>query len=196
MDGYYQTHTVTTSLGSTTAVRTLGAELSTTYQPNKNFYVTLNASYLDAVLVDPSAEFTDNVYNAFDTASVGVRGLGGGSPNFNKLPSGHYRESGLPHFLLSGVATYKLDCGLGFSLGYLVTDPIPTSELGNVKIPWQYELDASVFYTRGNYTAKVTFFNVTNQENFSTGGYISGTGNDLVTVHTPFHVEATITYKF
>jgi hypothetical protein len=97
---------------------------------------------------------------------------------------------------LSGLATYKLDCGLGFSLGYLVTDPIPTSELGNVKIPWQYELDASVFYTRGNYTAKVTFYNITDQENFSTGGYINGTGNDLITPHLPFHVEATISYKF
>jgi outer membrane receptor protein involved in Fe transport len=196
VDGYYQSHSITTTLGATTEVRTLGAELSATYQPNKNFYVTLNASYLDATVVNPSSQFTDNVYNAFDPASVGVQGLGGGSPNFKTPPPGHYRESGLPRFLLSGLATYKLDCGLGFSLGYLVTDPIPTSELGNVKIPWQYELDASVFYTRGNYTAKVTFYNITDQENFSTGGYINGTGNDLITPHLPFHVEATISYKF
>jgi len=94
---------------------------------------------------------------------------------------------------------YKIPTKMGtFSaiLGNTVTGPMDLGYGGFVKIPWQYELDASVFYTRGNYTAKVTFFNVTNQENFSTGGYISGTGNDLVTVHTPFHVEATISYKF
>jgi hypothetical protein len=31
---------------------------------------------------------------------------------------------------------------------------------------------------------------------FSTGGYVSGSGNDLITVQELFHVEGTIGYKF
>ena len=197
VDGFYQTHNQTTALGSTSEVRTVGAEVSTTYQPNKNFYITTNESYLHAQVVDPGAEFTQNVYDAFAPGSVGVQGTGVGSPNFAALPKGHYREGGLPSFLFSGTANYKLDCGLGASLGYVITDPIPTDELGNVWIPWQYELDASVFYTyHDNFTAKLALYNITDQENFSTGGFVSNTGGDLITVHEPFHMEGTLTYKF
>ena len=196
VDGYYQTHSVTNQFGTTSEVRTLGAEVSTTWQPNKRFYVQLNESYLDATLVDPGAQFTKNVYDAFTTSSVGVSGTGFGSPSFTSLGNGHFRESGLPQFLFAGTATYKFDYGFGASLGYEITDPIPTTELANVWIPWQYELDTSVFYNYKNFSARVTFFNITNEENFSTGGYISASGGDLITVKEPFHVEGTIGYKF
>lgn len=196
-DGYYQNHIQGTTLGTSSEVRTLGAEVSTTYQPNKNFYLTVNESYMDATVVDPGPQFTQNVYDAFTTTSHGVSGTGVGSPNFIALGKGHYRESGLPQMLFSGTANYKLDCGLGASLGYVVTDPIPTSELGNVWIPWQYELDATLFYNYNkNLGAKITFFNITDQENFSSGGFVSNSGNDLITVHEPFHMEGTISYKF
>ncbi len=197
VDGYYQTHNTTTTLGATSQVRTLGAEVSTTYQPNKNFYLTANESYMDSTVVDPGAEFTQNVYDAFTTTSTSVSGTGVGSPNFIALPNGHYREAGLPQFLLTGSANYKLDCGVGASLGYVITDPIPTSELGNVWIPWQYQIDATLFYDYSkNLGGKITFFNVTDQHNFSTGGYPNSSGNDLITIHEPFHMEATVSYKF
>lgn len=197
VDGYYQTHNTTTALGATSQVRTLGAEVATTYQPNKNFYITLNESYMDSTVVDPGAEFTQNVYDAFTTTSTSVAGTGAGSPNFAALPKGHYREAGLPQFLMSGAANYKLDCGVGASLGYVITDPIPTSELGNVWIPWQYEIDATLFYDYSkSLGAKLTFFNITDQHNFSSGGFPSSSGNDLITIHEPFHMEGTISYKF
>lgn len=196
VDGYYQTHSVTTALNATTEVRSLGAEISTTYQPDKHFYLQQNESYLDATLVDPSGEFTASPYDAFTTRSVGVNGTGVGSSNFFAPPTGHYRESGLPQFLIAGTAVYQLDCGLGASVGYQITDPIPTTEVGNVWIPWQYEIDTSLFYTHKNFSARLTFFNITDQENFSTGGYISATGGDLITVKEPFHMEGTIGYKF
>jgi len=192
-DGYYQEHSLTTAFGAVTAVRTTGAELVATYQPNKNFYLTFSGSYLDSVIVDPgSSEFTHNVYDAFAFPF----GTGVGSPNFIPYPPGHYRQAGLPHWLLNGQAKYKLDCGLGVTLGFVVTDPIPTSELGNVTIPWQYELDAAVFYQAKNFEARVNFFNLTDQKNFSSGGSAAGTGNDLITARLPFHIEGTITLKF
>jgi hypothetical protein len=77
-----------------------------------------------------------------------------------------------------------------------VTSPIPTTELQNVWIPWQYELDASVFYKHKNFEAKIDFLNVTNQRNFSTGGSFAENGNDLITPLLPFHIQGTITIRF
>jgi hypothetical protein len=66
-----------------------------------------------------------------------------------------------------------------------------------VWIPWQYELNATVAYDiTKNLNASITFFNFTNQENFSTGGFLAGTGGDLITEREPFHMEGTISYKF
>jgi hypothetical protein len=98
--------------------------------------------------------------------------------------------------LFSGTATYRLDCGLGASLGYVITDPIPTSEAENVWIPWQYEIDASIFYNYKNFGAKLALYNITDQANFSSGGFVSSSGNDLITIHEPFHMEGTLSYKF
>jgi hypothetical protein len=47
-----------------------------------------------------------------------------------------------------------------------------------------------------NYEARLNFFNLTNQYNFSSGGYLWSTGADLITVNVPFHMEGTLTYKF
>ena len=195
-DGYYQTHVQGTALGGASEVRTIGSEISTTYQPNKNFYITVNESYLSANVIDPGSQFTENVYDAFSKNSVGVNGTGVGAPNFTAEPAGHYRESGLPQMLFTGTATYRLDCGAGATLGYVITDPIPTSEAENVWIPWQYELDASVFYNYKNFGAKLALYNITDQANFSSGGFVSSSGNDLITIHEPFHWEATVSYKF
>ena len=186
-DGYYQTHFVTTSLGGTSEIRALGAELQETYQPDKHFYISMNQSYLAATVINPTAEFTESSSDITNPP---------GTPNFIRPPSGDYREGGLPQFLLNGIASYKLDCGLGASLNYTITDPIPTSEVDPVWIPWQYQIDASLFYTQKNWEARLNFYNVTDQHNWSTGGYISGTGNDLITLQEPFHMEGTLTYKF
>jgi hypothetical protein len=196
IDGYYQTHNATDAFGDTTTIRTLGAEISTTYQPSKDFYMEFNESYLDAIVVDPGAQFTENVYDTFSTNSVGVSGTGVGSPNFIPEPPGHYRESGLPQMIFAGTANYKLPYGFTVSAGYTITDPIPTSEAENVWIPWQYEIDASLAYKYKDFFAKATFYNITDQTNFSTGGYLEGGGNDLITVKEPFHMEGTVGYKF
>ncbi len=85
---------------------------------------------------------------------------------------------------------------LGVSMNYVITDPIPTSEAENVWIPWQYEIDASLSYEHKGFSAKLTLYNITNQYNFSSGGTLTGSGNDLITIHEPFHLEGTLGYKF
>jgi len=78
----------------------------------------------------------------------------------------------------------------------VITDPIPTSEAENVWIPWQYQLDATLFYNWKDWGAKLTLYNITDQHNFSSGGFLTDSGNDLITIHEPFHMEGTISYKF
>jgi catecholate siderophore receptor len=190
--GYYQEHNFTSSLGSVTAVRTEGAELVSTFQPNKNFYTNLTLSYINATEINPGTQQTHNVYDAF----APPYGTGVGSPNFISYAPGHYRQPGLPHWLVNGIASYQLDCGLGASIGFWVTSPMPTTELQNVWIPWQYEVDASVFYKKKNFEAKIDFLNVSNQRNFSTGGSWADNGNDLIVPLTPFHIQGSITIRF
>jgi outer membrane receptor for ferrienterochelin and colicin len=185
---YYQTHAAVTSLGGEAQIRTLGAELQQTYQPDKHFFLSFNESYLQATIIDPTAEFTET--------SADITNPAVGTPNFIKPPDGHYREGGLPQFLLNGIASYTLDCGVGASASYQITDPIPTSEVDPIWIPWQYEIDASLFYKQKNWEAQLNFFNITDQHNFSSGGFIAGTGNDLITIGEPFHMEGTVSYKF
>ena len=158
------------------------------YQPDKHLSLSFNESYLSATIIDPTAEFTQTSTDFLNPAV--------GSPNFLPPATGHYREGGLPQFLLNGIAAYKLDNGLGASLSYQITDPIPTSEVNPIWIPWQYEIDASLFYVQKNWEARLNFFNITDQHNFSTGGFIAGTGNDLITIGEPFHMEGTVSYKF
>jgi hypothetical protein len=197
VDGYYQTHNESELTGAEVQVRTLGVEVSTTYQPDRHFYINLDESYTNSYVVDPGGpDFTQNVYNAFATDSAGVSGAGGGAPTFAAYAPGHYQESGLPQFLFTGTANYKFDFGLGASIGYEITDPMATTLYANVWIPWQYQIDTSVFYNYKNYGFRLNFFNITNQENFSSGGFQSGSGGDLVTVKEPFHMEGTISYKF
>jgi outer membrane receptor protein involved in Fe transport len=176
---YYQTHEAVTSLGGVAEIRTLGAELQQTYQPDKHFFLSFNESYLQATIIDPTAEFTETSADITNPP---------GTPNFIVPPTGHYREGGLPQFLLNGIGSYTLDCGVGASLSYQITDPIPTSEVDPIWIPWQYEIDASLFYKQKNWEAQLNFFNITDQHNFSTGGFIAGTGNDLITIGEPFHI--------
>jgi hypothetical protein len=197
-DIYYQTYTVTTVLGTTTETRAYGAELSTTYQPSKQFSLVLNESYLNVTVINPGAELTGDVYDAFSTSSVGVPGTGVGAPNFVAQGGGigYFRESGFPRFLFTGLSSYTLNCGLGASIFYQVTTPIPTSEIANVWIPSQYDIDCTLSYTHKNYAFRLTFYNVTNQTNFTTGGYLSAADNDLITVLEPFHMEGSVSIKF
>jgi len=186
-DGYYQTHYAIAGLGQICPLRTVGSDLVETYQPDKHFYISWNQSYMLATVVDPFGELTE-------TSTDLTNGVG--SPNFITPPPGNYRESGFPTMMFNGIAAYKWDCGVGVSMNYQITDPIPCSEVQPIWIPWQYEIDSSIFYTQKNWEARVNFFNITDQHNWSSGGLIAGTGNDFITLSEPFHWEATLTYKF
>ena len=192
---FYQQRSVTNEFGMTNEVDTRGLELQANYQPNKNFYGTFSASYLDAYepnLVGESLS-TRSVYDAFAAPT----GTGIGSPNFLPLSTQAektYRLPGVPRFLLNAFAKYKFDWGGGVSAGVVATSPIPLSEEGDVKIPWQYTVNAAVFYEAKRFEARVDFANLTNQKNWTPSTPLFG--GELVNANLPFQVYGSIRFKF
>ena len=75
-----------------------------------------------------------------------------------------------------------------------VTSPMDVSYLGNVKIPWQYNVDFSVFYQFSRYEARVGIYNATNQHNWDPANPIYG--NESIFADEPIHVEGTFKIKF
>jgi catecholate siderophore receptor len=181
----------TNEFNTTSLVKTLGAEFEANYQPNNNFSATAAASYLHAWLPDASGglSFTENVYDAF----APPYGTGVGSPNFNPLPLGSYRQPGVPQQLYSAFSKYRTNSGFGASLGIVVTGNITTSYLGNVKIPSEYTLDGMLFYEAARWSVHANFYNLTNQKNWIAEG--GAEGNDLITAALPFHYQISATYK-
>jgi outer membrane receptor protein involved in Fe transport len=189
---YFQKRGQTDQFNNTSDVETLGAEFEANYQPNKNFSATAAYSYLDAWYPSSSglSAFTENVYDTF----AAPYGNGTGSPNFDPLPPGRYHVPSVPSELFSGFAKYRTDLGVGASVGLVVTGPMTTSYLGNVKIPTQYTLDSGIFYEATRWAIHANLYNITNRKNWIPEG--GPEGNDLITAALPFHFQVSATYRF
>ncbi|MBA3832454.1 MAG: TonB-dependent receptor plug domain-containing protein [Chthoniobacterales bacterium] len=188
--------------GANIKYNTKGLEFESTFQPNKNFFTTLNYSYFSGHLdnVGGVLQATGTVYDAFNPSRPDlVPGTGAGSPNFFNFPPDDYEVSGFPRSVVSAFANYTLDCGLGASLGVVATSRYHLDLLGKVIIPAQYTLNAAVFYRQPRWEARVDVLNLTDEENFSPsfgffgGGFLS---SDIVYPELPLRVEATIKFKF
>jgi catecholate siderophore receptor len=189
---FFQKRAQTDQFSNTSKIEEMGVELEANYQPNKNFSATAAYTYLDAWLPGASGglSFTENVYDTFNPPY----GTGVGSPNFGSLPLGRYRLPGVPSELFSAFSKYRTDLGVGASLGLVVTGPVNTSYLGNVKIPTEYTLDAGIFYEQPKWALRANFYNITNRKNWTAEG--PAEGNDLITANLPFHWQIMATYKF
>ncbi len=188
---FFQRRSQTDQFGDTSKVETKGLEIEANLQLNRHFSATASYSYLDAKLPNatPTA-FTQNVYDAFNAPY----GTGVGSPNFTPGPVGDYQLPGLPKNLFSAFAKYRTELGIGASLGIVVTSPILTSYIGGVEIPSQHTLDGALFYETGFWSARVDFYNITDQENWVAES--GAVGNDLITASMPFHVQASVSIRF
>jgi catecholate siderophore receptor len=189
--GYFQKRAQTDQFQDVTQIDTYGFEFEANYQPTRNFSATAAYSYLNARLhAGTPTSFTENVYDAF----AAPYGTGVGSPNFNSLPAGDYRLPAVPSNLLSAFVKYRTDLGIGASSGVVVTGPIDTSYIGNVRIPTQYTWDGSIFYENPKWSVRANFYNITNRKNWIAEA--GAQGNDLITASMPFHYQVSATYRF
>ncbi len=170
--------------------RIKGAEVDFNYQPDKHFYATASYSWAESVDVDPGFQYNTVPVNEnptfWDTPSFiqsGVDALGG-----------TYKSPGFPVNSFNLLLVYKLDCGLGASFDAQATSPINVAWVGGVQIPWQYNMDASVFYDYKHSEVKLSVYNLTDQQNWGSVNPIYGL--DSIFVSEPIHIEGTIKIHF
>lgn len=181
---YYQTYSKL-SQGATTPKEytNKGIEFEVNYQPNRNFYSTFSYGYIDS-----KASMTGFVDNPGDAPGSG-NWVSDFSGNKIKL-----RAQGLPRHQFNALASYKFDNGFGASLGGTLASEINNNWEGSLVIPWQFQIDASVFYTWNQWDFRLAFLNLTDEENWSppNGTY----GNNSILAEPGFRTEFTVTYRF
>ncbi len=101
----------------------------------------------------------------------------------------------MPEHLFNLLATYKFDFGLGSTVDFVVTGPIHSDYTGDLKIPWQFNMDLTFFYTWKNVTATASpSLNLTDQDNWAPPNPVYGDGSILREL--PLAVEGTIKIRF
>lgn len=192
-----------------------GFEVEFNYQPNKNFYATFGYSYMDA---KRTAGFFASAYTADragETGGIFVTPTFPGPSNRNQK----FDYPGTPEHQITSLLSYKWDNGFGVRANLVVTGPynlgysdmvllrsgnnaifgfLPADQdvfiVNSVRIPWQHEIDLTVFYEYESWEFKATIFNVTDEENWDAPN--AGYGNGSVVAREPTRIEGTITYTF
>ncbi len=137
-----------------------GFEALANYQPNRNFFATLGYSWINGSLPGPVP------FQAYATQQIP-----GGPPDpftdkaaYQK--SGRLRAPGQPLDTLNALASYTFDNGFGVEANTLVTSKMNNDYQGYLVVPWQYEIDASVFYKWKQWMVRLSTTNLTNQHNW------------------------------
>ena len=101
---------------------------------------------------------------------------------------------GLPSHLFNSVVSYTFDNGFGVSLNGTLHSEINNNFSGSLEIPWQFELNTSVFYTYKNWNARLSIFNIIDELNFAPNNGIYG--NESIFVQPGIRGEFTLGYSF
>jgi outer membrane receptor protein involved in Fe transport len=190
-----------------------GAEIELNYQPDPHFFATASYSYLHTLLDTPSGFWNF-------PAQPGVN-YDGAAVDAQWQPNQKFLDPGVPEHLFNILGNYKLENGLGFQANLQVTGPVTTTQSGFInvaateaasglpvpaylvanggnyqspEIPWQYTVNAAVFYTFQQYTAKFTIYNLTDRRNLINDYPFYG--NDFLTIVPPRSYDLTISGKF
>jgi outer membrane receptor protein involved in Fe transport len=218
---FKQERTITTGVGGLahTLAHIKGAEIELNYQPDPHFFATASYSYLHTTLDSPAT-----FYNFPAVLGTNYDGAGTSATN-PFLPNQKFLDPGVPQHLFNLLGNYKHSSGLGAQANLQVTGPIETTQSGYLnlpaieagypgisaaqaaafaanggyyqspKIPWQYTLNAAVFYNfQQHYTVKFTVYNLTDQHNLIND--VPFYGNDFITRVPPRSYDLNINGRF
>jgi hypothetical protein len=188
-DVFYQTRQNKPQGSPSIEYQYYGFEMSGNYQPDKHFFATLGYSFINGSLPASADPF-----QAYDTNQIP-----GGPPNPFANPQdyptkGRLRAPGQPLDLINGLLDYSFDSGFGFEVNGLVTSPMNNDYWGYLVIPWQYEIDAGVFYKTKKWEYRVTVTNLTDQHNWQPSDATYGL--EGIVAEPTAQVFGTIKYKF
>jgi outer membrane receptor protein involved in Fe transport len=218
---FKQERTITTGVGglARTLAHIKGAEIELNYQPDPHFFATASYSYLHTTLDSPAT-----FYNFPAVPGLNYDGAGTSTAN-PFLPNQTFQDPGVPQHLFNLLGNYKFASGWGAQANVQVTGPIETTQSGYLnlpaiesgypgiapsqvaaftasggyyqapKIPWQYTLNAAVFYNfLQHYTVKFTVYNLTDQHNLIND--VPFYGNDFITRVPPRSYDLNISGRF
>lgn len=169
VSAYYQTFFRKPTGSAATEYTNKGIELDVNYQPNKNFFATFSYGYIDSK--------TESALDLLDFSGYS-----------------NIRTQGLPQNQFNALFSYTFDNGFGASINGTLASEINNNFAGTIVIPWQFEIDASVFYTFKNWGFKAAFLNVTDEENWGApNGFY---GSQSILPEEGFRTEFTVTYRF
>ena len=219
-----QTHAVPTGPGGVNSAdaETRGAEFELNYQPSRNLYVTASYSFTKTKLdqadifqnfpAQPGINIDSEGYLV--TFAPGKYKLPGVPEHlFNVLANykfdngigvrGGVQVTGPMATTTSGVidvgalTSVLQSYGLPVVIPNSVTIDPRNPNLGYYKspvIPWQYTMNAAVFYEYGRYTLTLSVYNLTGQKNWQPGP--PGNGNDELVRSDPRNFEIRLQAKF
>ena len=217
---FYQERTISTGVGglAQTLAHIKGAEIELNYQPDPHFFATASYSYLYTTLDSPAT-----FYNFPAVPGINYDGAGVSTANPFQ-PNQKFVDPGVPQHLFNVLANYKFKSGFGAQANIQVTGPVETTQSGYLnltaieagypglapsqiaaftasggyyqspKIPWQYTLNASAFYSFDKYMIKFSIYNLTDQGNLIND--IPFYGNDFITRVPPRSYDLSISGKF
>lgn len=218
-----QKREVATGPGGTATARAdiRGFEIETNYQPTRSLWATASYSYI-RTLLDTPAGFYNYPAMAGDQypVSAGYAGnynyIDGAGLFAVFAPGQKFNDPGVPKQIFNFLGNYKFDSGLGLRFGVQVTSPIQTTTSGKLDpvasalvpqfvvnnnyyyqspvIPWQYTMNAAVFYEYQKYLFTLSVFNLTDQINWQSAP--SFYGNDFLVRNDPRTVEFRMQAKF
>jgi hypothetical protein len=191
-----------------------GVETELNYQPERHFFATASYSYLHTRL-SKAAGFYDF------PAEPGTNFDGAGTLAIF-APNQKFDDPGIPQHVFNLLGNYRFNSGLGFRLGTQVTGPIETTTSGQLdlaaitaagnigfipasvianhgyykspQIPWQYTMNAAVYYDIGRYHINLAINNLTDQKNWEPNAPFYG--NDSILRANPLSAELTVVAKF
>lgn len=195
-----------------------GAEIELNYQPDPHFFATASYSYLHTMLDTPSSFYNFPAY-------PGINYDGSAVADIVYQPNQRFVDPGVPQHLFNVLANYKHESGVGVQANLQVTGKVETTQSGYLNlpateagflplpaalistltanggfyqsptIPWQYTLNASVFYSfLEHYNVKLSIYNLTSRRNLINDYPFYG--NDFLTRVPPRSYDLTVTGKF
>ena len=193
---------------SNTLARLTGFEAEANYQPERHFFATASYSYLRTRLASPVGFYNYPAHEGINVDGAGVFAAWQPGQSFN--------DPGIPQHVFNFLGNYRFDSGLGLRFGVQVTGPFDVSQSGYInvaespfvpasvvkahgyfqspRIPWQYTINAAVYYDTGPYEFKLAIYNLTDQENLE--GSSPFYGNDFIVHSDPIDAEFTMKVTF
>jgi hypothetical protein len=185
-----------------------GIETELNYQPERHFFATASYSFIRTRLTTNPGFYN---YPAFPGLNVDGAGLFA-----SWRPFQHFDDPGVPQQVFNFLGNYRFDSGLGLRLGLQVTGPFYVTAPGFIdlanslfvpqsvvnahgyysapRVPWQYTLNASIYYDLGAYEFKLSLYNLTDQRNWEASYPFYG--NDFILHADPIDAEFAVSAKF